>query len=980
MVKEDRRKALPRLVAAVFLIIALNVVEAEERPFAQLSRAELEFFEKKIRPVLSDRCYGCHSSHAEKVKGGLLLDSRERLLKGGDSGAVIVAGEPDNSRLIQAIRYTDKDLQMPPKEQLPPEQITDLETWVKMGAPDPRTQTPSILGNQLSVAAASTSWPFQSAIKPPVPRVKRKEWPSSAIDHFVLAKLEENRLSPAPPADKRTRIRRATFDLIGMPPKPEEIEGFLTDTSSDAFAKVVDRLLASRHFGERWGRHWLDVARYADSNGLEVNLNFENAWRYRDYVIAAFNRDKPFDQFIREQIAGDLLPAPSEEERIEHLIATGFLALGPKVLTEPDNTRLLMDVVDEQIDVTTRAFLGLTVSCARCHDHKYDPIPTRDYYSMAGIFKSTTTLAQQTREREFNKRWIEKPIGPPEMVKAFQTHEGAVTKLREQFQQARARKEALPGGVGSQTLPGIVVDNQAAELTGVWKASIYSTNRFVDQNYIQDGRTGKGKKSVRFVPNLPHAGQYEVRISYTPGENRTTNVPVTVHASTGAHLTTVDQTLEPPIDALFLSLGIFQFAEGTNAAVVISNEGTKEFVVADAAQFLPMDNRGMAMSKPAAADGKPQMVNGEMANPDLTKLFGELAELEANAPPAPPLAMAVQEGSVGDCRIHIRGDSQKLGDEVPRGFLTVISGPSPTSAQIPIDRSGRLELANWIANPDNPLTARVAVNRIWLHLFGKGLVGSPDNFGALGERPTHPELLDYLARRFVELGWSPKKLIREMMLSSAYQMSSVHNSADHAVDPENQLLWRMNRRRLEAEAIRDAVLQVSGRLDPTAGGPPLASDNEIARQTNPIRMNPGPSAPNRRSIYLPVLRNDVLDMFQLFDFVDPHVLSGKRNITTAPTQALFIMNSPFMQEQSEQAARALLELSAADDAQRVKAAYLGAFGRPPTAKEAERSLRYLEGYASALEKTETEPGKRKLRTWQSFCHALFGTTEFRFVN
>ncbi|HVY71547.1 MAG TPA: DUF1553 domain-containing protein [Verrucomicrobiae bacterium] len=954
---------------------------AKDAP-AELSRADQEFFERRIRPIFTDHCFKCHSAQAEKVKGGLLLDSREGWMKGAESGPVIVPGEPDQSKLILAVRRIDSDTAMPPKEPLKPEQVADLEAWVKMGAPDPRKKAaPGAAYSAVAdVPKARLAWPYTPVSNPAPPATKRKDWARDPVDQFILARLEENRLTPAAPAEKRVLIRRATFDLTGLPPKPEDVQAFLADNSKDAFAKVIDRLLATPQFGERWGRHWLDVARYADSNGLEFNVNYDNAWRYRDYVIAAFNNDKPLNEFIREQLAGDLIPAKDEAGNRERIVATGFLSLGPKVLGE-DRDKQVMDVVDEQIDVTTRGFLGLTVSCARCHDHKFDPIPTRDYYALAGVFKSTATLADGNPRQPGQQpvQWVERPLGSPEQMKVVEEYDAKLARLSQELTQAQRSKVLFGGGINSALLPGIVMDNKAAQLTGPWKTSAGTTNHFVDRDYLHDGNADKGKKSVRYAPNLPKAGQYEVRMSYAASMNRATNVPVTVYALGDARMIHVNQMLLPPIEGAFLSLGTYSFEAGTNGAVVISNEGTKGFVIADAIQFLPVGGEAMmAMDKTASkkvTDPTMQMAPSK-ADPD--DLQQQVFDLQDKAPPRPEMAMAVKEGQVGNTKINLRGDVKRLGDEVPRGFIQVAFQPGVKQPEIPPSESGRLELANWIASADNPLTARVAVNRVWLHLFGRGLVATPDNFGNQAERPAQPELLDYLAGRFVTLGWSHKKLIRELMLSSAYQMSSAFNAAAHEKDPDNRLVWRMPRRRLEAEALRDAILSVSGNLDLKVGGPALASDRDIARQGAPQMAAMPTSTGNRRSVYVPILRNNVLDMFQLFDFADPHVISGRRNTTSAPTQALFMMNSPFMQDESKAAAARLK--SEPDNKNRVAVMFERSFGRPPTAAETEQSLKYVADYAAQLEKTEPDSAERETKAWQSFCHALFASAEFRFID
>jgi hypothetical protein len=963
------------LMAAALALHSVDLPGASEARKGQptLARESIEFFEKRIRPLLTEKCYKCHSAGAEKIKGGLLLDSRSGWMKGGESGPVILPGDPEKSRLIHAVRYTDSSLQMPPKEILSTAQIVDFETWVRMGAPDPRTEAePSRI---MQLAPATNHWAFLRPRDSSPPKIKAKNWPHSPIDNFILAELEKRKLKPGPPADKGTLIRRATFDLTGLPPKREEIEAFLADNSSNAFVKVVDRLLAAPQYGERWGRHWLDVARYADSNGLEINLPYENAWRYRDYVVRAFNADKPFGQFIREQVAGDLLPSDSDDQRYEQLIATGFLMLGPKLLFERKG-KLEMDIVDEQIDVTTRAFLGLTVSCARCHDHKFDPIPTRDYYALAGIFASTATLANDAQPMRGPPRWRERPLATPEKAKAVEDHALAVSKLEASLEAAREMKKALPGGVSSSELAGIVVDNTAAQLTGAWKESLYATN-FIDKNYLQDGNTGKGKKSARFVPDLPETGRYEVQIAYVQRNNRAKNVPVTVHAANETRTVLIDQTEPPTIDNVFASLGDFEFEAGTHGAVVISNQGTEGFVTIDAVRFVPA-SMDMTMKTRAGQMAKAKRSGTETMDRTGYQLLEDLNQLRAKAPPPVPMAMAAQDGAIHNGRINLRGDPEKLGSEVPRGFLSVLEKTVTPSTPLPDVASGRLELADWIASHQNPLTARVAVNRVWHHLFGGRLVESVDNFGALGERPTHPELLDYLALRFMEQGGSFKRTIRSLMLSSTYQMSSELDPVAYARDPENKWMWRMNRRRLDAEAIRDAVLAVSGQLDSTMGGS-LSPTNDAP--PGAVSMVSNSQVPDtRRSLYLPVIRNDTPDMFQVFDFADPHVITGKRHITTAPTQALFMMNSPFMLARARQWSEALTATTPADDALRVASAYMQAFGRPAVAEEAERALQFLARYQAALEKKEPEMEKRRLLAWQSFCHALLASTELRFID
>lgn len=931
------------------------------------------FFESKIRPALVEYCYKCHSAESERVKGGLLLDSREGLLKGGESGAAIVPGDPDKSRLIVAMRYKDEHLQMPPKEALPAEVVADFEKWVKAGAPDPRSAKLAKVSG-----AATNHWAFQSVKAREIPKVKDRKWVRQPVDAFLLADLEERRLSPAPPADKRAWIRRVTFDLTGLPPTPAEVDAFLADSSTNAVATVVDRLLGSAAFGERWGRHWLDVARYADSNGLEVNTPFQNAYRYRDYVIAAFNNDKPYDQFIREQLAGDLMPTTTVEDQHEKWIATGFLVLGPKAFNDPMREKLIADVVDEQIDVTTKAFLGLTVACARCHDHKFDPIPTRDYYALAGIFRSTTTLGTPDgRPQAILQQWNERPLGTKEQSEAVEKFNAEVQKAQEELQAAQNATRDLPGGIDSKDLPGIVVDNVDAEVIGAWAKSMGATN-FVNKNYLHDGKDGKGEKRVRFRPTIPKAGAYEIRVAYTPRFDRATNVTVRVFAGTNVATKYLNQRETPKFDKAFAYLGLFDLVEGTNNVVEISNENTKgAFVTADAVQFLPLDN-GMQMAMQPAMM-KPAVRDITFAGTDVSVYQDKIAELRGKAPPPLPSAMAVKDAEAAqNARIAIRGDVERLGDEVPRGFIQVIDRRAKNVTTFKKESSGRLELAEWISSPENPLTARVYVNRIWQHLFGRGLVNTPDNFGLQGEPPANLELLDYLAAQFVAEGWSTKKLIRSIALSSSYQMSAAHNPSAFVKDPDNKLVWRMDRRRLEAEAFRDAILAVSGKLEAYSGGPAMPQVNVNMRAVVEGNVAVAPSM--RRSVYLPTLRNNLDDLFLVFDFPDPHAPAGKRHITSAATQALYVMNSPFVTEQAKAWAERLGKMSELDDAGKIRRAFLEAFSREPSAVELARSKGFLNEFAEAAVSKEADGTARREMAWQAFCQALIASAEFRYLN
>jgi mono/diheme cytochrome c family protein len=722
-----------------FLFLSTNAVRAED---ARPATAQFEFFEKSVRPVLSAHCFSCHGP--DKQKAGLRLDSRQALLTGGESGPVVVPGKPEDSLLIKAVHYAD-ETRMPPKGKLKPEQIAALAAWVKDGAPWPSTDAQvrpaPASGSTLKITAKDRAfWSFQPIADPPLPRVRDAAWPRRPLDHFVLARLESSGLHSAGPADKRSLIRRATFDLTGLPPTPEEVEAFVQDNSPDAFARVVDRLLASPHYGERWARHWLDLARYGEDQAHTFQARkYPNGYRYRDWLVRAFNDDLPYDRFILEQLAADLLDEP---DRLERLPALGFFALGPVYYGDPKK----LDQLDDRIDTLTRGFLGLTVACARCHDHKFDPIPTRDYYALAGVFASSD--------------YAEVPLVPPEVV------EEAKRK-----QTAEEKKKKIP-------------------------------------------------------PKYPH-----------------------IHA----------------------------LAEG------------------------------------------PRPVN---------------------------------------MRVHIRGNPETLGEEVPRHFLSILAAGE---AQPFTGGSGRLELARAIASADNPLTARVMVNRVWQQHFGKGLVPTPSNFGALGERPTHPELLDHLATYFIRSGWSVKALHREIMLSAVYQQGSNFDARNYEADPDNKLLWRMNRRRLEVEAWRDAMLAVSGNLDRTLGGP----SGDLA--TPEYR---------RRTFYGFVSRHELNSLLRLFDFPDPNITSGGRTVTTVPLQQLFVLNSEFMVRNARALAARLAAGPDTDDAARIRRAFPLLYGRPVTERELALGLAFL----AAEEPSEADHGGPTLTRWEQYAQVLLGASEFMFVD
>jgi hypothetical protein len=959
------------IVFALNLATRASLLAADPLP---LTAEQTEFFEKKVRPVLADHCYKCHSAGAERIKGGLLLDSREGWVKGGDSGTALIPGKAEESLLIKAVRYTDPDLQMPPKEKLSEQQIKDLEAWVNLGAPDPRRETTAALAvtkpGGLSVEEGRKFWAFVSPKKIAPPKVKNQKWPRNEMDRFTLGALESKGLKPVPDADRAALVRRVYFDLIGLPPTPEQIDAFVRNTRSDAWAKLVDELLATPQFGERWGRHWLDVARFAESSGGGRTLLFKDAWRYRDYVIHAFNTDLPFNQFVQEQIAGDLLPASSVAERQRKLVATAFLALGPTNYEEQDKAALRMDVVDEQLDTLGKAFMGMTIGCARCHDHKFDPIPTRDYYALAGILRSTRTLHNYT---DNVARWVDTPL-PLEAKEesALSKHEAKVKDLEGRIKSAKATMAKAQAGVAQATttpgvpiavenLSGIVVDDTKAKRIGNWKHSQYSKS-YVGEGYVHDENSGKGEKTLTFVPEIRRAGSYEVRLAYVASQNRDARVPVTVFHANGEQTIYVNEQESPLIEGRFISLGKFSFEQKGEGYVLISNEGTTGHVVVDAVQFLPVDEA------PVAVAARKDSQRDEAAEL-LKQLEAELKQLNATATPR-PLAMSVKDAEeIGDYHVCIRGNIRNPGEGVPRGVLSVATaGGAPL---MPQNESGRRQLAEWLASDANPLTARVFVNRVWYWLFGEGLVATVDNFGTTGEVPSHPELLDHLAVSFMEQGWSVKTLIRHIVLSRAYQLSTEGDAAALGADPTNRLLWRMNRRRLDAEAIRDAILAVSGQLRLEVGGPNINGAKTIdANDAGAGNIEYGYKFVDmRRSVYVPAFRNLRLELFEVFDFADINQVMGRRNISTVAPQALYLMNHPFVMEQARHAAKKTLANSQVTNAQRIEQVYRSALGRPPTDTERSLANEFLSDKATDL----TEQ-------WAQFYQVIFSSLDFRYLN
>lgn len=949
----------------VFACVLVGEVRAEEpvgeKPETEeLSPEGVEFFEKKIRPLLTEHCAECHSD-AKKVRGGLRLDSFEGWSAGGDTGEAIIPGKPEESLLLEAVKYEDEYLKMPPKGKLSEGAIKDLEEWILRGAPDPRRGMKDQEGVQDGMSKRDY-WSYQPLKE--VPGVGEPGW----IDRLVGEKLAAQGLKPLPRAEKEVLVRRLYFDLWGLPPTVEEIDAFVNDAAPDAWERLVDRLLGARHFGERWGRHWLDVVRFGESITLRGTI-FPEAWRYRDYVIETFHEDRPYDQFVREQLAGDLLAArmPEGELRARQrgVIGATFLQLGNTNLEEQDKQQLEMDFIDEQLDVTGKAFLGQTIGCARCHDHKFDPISTKDYYSLAAIFKSVQTL-----EHANISKWIELKLPlEPALEEKFtkQENELAAAETRIQAMKEELKKLGDPQmrklAYKAEDLPGIVVDDLMGKKVGEWVNSKFALP-YTGVGYLHDQNLHKGEMTLTYQPTLPSDGTYEVRMSYTSGTNRSTKTPVTVFSAEGEKTIAVNQKETPPIEGMFLSLGTYRFETAGQCFVIVSNEGTDGHVIADAMQFLPVDltmaDGGTTAEKKG---GEKQEKNPEAAKleTEMKRLTEEMKELKKKQDPR-PMAMGVKEGTVVNrFRVHIRGSVHNQGEVVARAVPAVFDRlPSPA---FPFTESGRVELGEWMTRPDHPLTGRVMVNRVWRWLFGEGIVRSVDNFGTTGEMPSHPELLDGLARRFTETGWSVKRLVREIVLSETYQRSSSGDVGNEAIDVQNLSLWRANRRRLEGECLRDAMLVCGGNLDVTPWGPgferSLVSDYEFQPRGT------------RRSVYLPMFRNRMPEVLEAFDQADPSLVTGGRGTSTIAPQALLMMNHPFVREQAEKTAARLIEEVREEDP-RVERASRRILGRKPTAGETEAMRRYL--------RWEAESGGDELRRWTGLVQGLFASADFRFVD
>jgi hypothetical protein len=915
-----------------------------------------EFFEKRIRPVLAENCYKCHSAQSEKLKGKLRLDSREAILKGGETGPALVPGEPEKSLLIKAIRYLDEDLQMPPKTKLADQSIRDLEAWVKMGAPFPVAM---VAAGRPVLTATKAPWPYGPVHRPAIPSVHDRNWAASPIDHFILAQLEKKGLKPAPEADRRTLIRRVTYDLLGLPPTAAEVEAFVTDTSPNAYPNLIDRLLASPQYGQRWARHWLDLVRYTDSfdaRGTGGAKDCSDAWRYRDWVVDAFNHDLPYDQFIQRQVAGDLMG---------DVIPTGVYAIGNWGGGDADKEKLLTDIVDDQIDLTGRVFLGVTLACARCHDHKFDPILQEDYYGLAGIFFSSHILPNVGPKTD-GPDMLKIPLLSKQQVEQRNRDEARAKELEKKIDAAAggllarrlskvAGREEISGfggdqppvvlfnrsdkaiGLGTLTIPGHALSmhpSPKGAVGAVWKSPIEGRIQITGRVNDGDNKCGDG-----IDWSLKLNGKELAKGAIPNGGSATFPIKI-VEVRRG--------------DEIELAIG--PKAEYTCDTTIIELS-IRETTGPHRQWNLPQDvvqNPGVGNPHPDALGNpavwafydlaKPRTAAGTFA--ELSQWRAELEPIKARLATPLPTAEGLQEGGVPaspqaglhDVKVHIRGRYDRLGNLVARRFPLFLAGDH----QLPITAgSGRMNLATWLSSPTNPMTARVMVNRLWQHHFGQGIVRTPNNFGKLGTPPTHPELLDYIASEFIANGWSIKQLHREILLSSAYRQSSIGNEATMKADPDNLLFGRMNRQRLDAEELRDALLAVSGKLDPSLSGPAVKDLSS-----------------SRRTLYLMTIRSDRSNYRSLFDAADPTAIIDQRIDSTVAPQALFLMNHPFMLDQAAE-----LAAKAKQQKEPLDWLYRRLYSREPTPREIQIIRQLIEHDG-----------------WEACCQALLCANEFVYID
>ena len=921
-----------RFCLLFLLLVAPGTAPAQQT--AKFTRAQEDFFESQIRPLLAAKCMECHGPRNQEA--GLRVDSRAALLKGSEKHPVIVAGDPQKSPLMTAIRQTS-DVKMPPEEKLDPAQIDALRQWIKMGVPWPGKASLTRADSYPSIRA--THWSLQPVTVQPLPTVKGDSWPRTGLDYYLLAKQQTAKVSPSPPVDRPTLIRRLMFDLVGLAPTPEQLQAFLQDTSADAYPRLVDRVLASPQYGERWGRYWLDVARYSDTVGYNFmkERRFPFSYTYRDYVVRSLNEDKPYNQFVLEQLAADLMDIDDQR----NLAGLGFLTIGRRYRNEQ------LDV-DDRIDTMTRGMLGLTVSCARCHDHKYDAIPTRDYYSLYGVFASSTIPSNEQLPL----------IGTPEETPYYQEFKSGLDRLegklraydtqraeqftrdfRRQLVDYLVRALAAPKDEELKQLDFLKVPSQniRSKLVARWR-------KFLTESKGNDHAVRGPLKTIVLLPKDQFTKNRAELL------NKTRQLPAGTAAGQINPLLKqriLDRKPENKIQFARLVAELLQ--------EVYLKSTQKEAVLSEAEKQL---------NELVIRDGTPTHVTlanvNEFYNRDdgnkRQKVLRPVEQHKAFARGNPPRAMVLSEKpNPYNPRVFIRGQAARKGEHVPRQFLYVAAGDQRKPFQ---QGSGRLEMARAIADPENTLTARVIANRIWMHHFNSPLVTTPSDFGIRCDKPIHLDVLDYLADRLVTSGWSMKTLHREILLSATYQQSSVDRPDCRQVDPENSLYWRMNRRRLDYEAMRDAILQATGELDLTIGGP-----SESLTKSTSIR---------RRALYTFVDRQDLPGLLRVFDFPNPDQHSAQRPHTTVPQQALFLMNSPVVIERVRRRIQAddLLQLNPKD---RIQMYYQQFYQRPPSSLEMQIGQQFVS-------RQQAVGNDSKLSRWGQYVQLLLLSNEFHFID
>ena len=945
------KTSLSALLCTVAICLSKPMVAQELDPSA------IEFFEAKVRPLLVAHCYECHSEEATKadnLQGGLRLDNRAGVRQGGAAGPIIVPGKPNESMLIRSIRYADKALQMPPKKPLSADQVAVLEKWVTLGAPDPREGDATVTSAKRGIDfnEGRKRWAFQPPMEHAAPNVINRSWPKQPLDHFVLAALEQRSLQPVRAATRQELIRRATFDLIGLPPTPEECIEFENDTEPGAWERVIQRLLSSPHYGERWGRYWLDVARYADDQGNSFLTPTPAAYLYRDWVVTAFNNDMPYDEFVRLQIAGDELPGPASNY-ITRLAGLGFQSLGPQFRKgAAGEAKAKADELEDRVDTLSRGILGLTVSCARCHDHKFDPIPTRDYYSLASAYNGAD--------------WPNRMLAAPEVVDAHNKWRAQVDQLTASL---KKWKEDQAKSLGRKALEQ--VDSYVLNACQIW------IQRKLDQPLDVASLAQQQGLQSHFLTRWAKV------IEESTDEPIFKKLRDTAMKAKDSGSEDANDLLKQQADEL---KGVVQVA--LDALRTSEQPTAQQSANAPAQPPLPISPENQKLLTVLWRDARAPFfiaendIAGLLAEPEKTQLNDFQAQLDLltmNPAPSGPRMPSINGGGQA-MQVFIRGNPEKLGEAAPPGFLQILSSPDKqqTVRQQDGKSFSRLDLANEIVSPNNPLTARVFVNRVWHYHFGRGIVPTLSNFGKLGGSPTHPELLDTLAAQFMESGWSIKLLHREIMLSATYQLSSEQHVDNLVIDPANEYLWRMAPRRLDIEAWRDALLSVSGSLDPLVGGPSVDQTTPGVKEVEGFnffsRLN-GFEADNpagrRRTLYTVVSRYAPNTTLTLFDFPEPNVTSDQRSVTTVPQQQLFVLNGPLMFEISCEFAKRL-EKAASNDADRIRHGWQLAYSRQPTEDELTVALDFLH---SPIESTTND----RLNRWEQLAHAILASNEFLFL-